>query len=393
MIRQLRLEAEIDALEQLPAITCKTWDFATQSVVTAESQEPGVNNQGNLPGTKLSDVLGLDTFGLQSFGNLVKRDLEDWANAQLLKSRLARIRGKVTMPGNVQPKPGQSIKLDGLGARFDGDAFVRHVTHHIVSGDWTTTAGFGLPRLCFTDDHGEIEVPLPPAGLQPGALGLQIATVQQIHEDPLGQRRIKVRMPLADSKVEGIWIRLASPYATRNAGMFFMPEIDDEVVFGFLDDDANSPIVLGRLHSSSRKTPYEPEESNTTKAIVSNSQMKIHFDDVNKTLVIETPGGHMVTLSDEKQSITISDSNKNEIEMNDGGIRLESPTDITVSARGSVQIKGDGGISLETASDFEAKSLNATIKAQVGLTVKGDSSAEIGSVGTMTVKGAMVLIN
>jgi Rhs element Vgr protein len=386
------IDAEIDARSQLPTVKSQAWDPADQKVESQESREPEVNKQGNLSGKKLVDVLELRSYELQSCTSIPKQNLTQWANAQMLKSRLARIQGNVTFPGSAKAKAGTLIELKGLGSRFNGDAFVSSVQHDIEAGEWTTEVGFGLSQRWFTEEREHIEAPAA-SGLLPGARGLQIATVKQIHDDPEGQRRIKVVMPMVASGGDGVWVRLASPYATSDAGMFFMPEVDDEVVLGFLNDDPVSAIVLGSLHSSARKAPYEPDDKNTNKAIVTNSQMKIWFDDTKKNLQIETPGGHVYTLSDENKSITIKDSNNNRIQMDSSGIRMESPGNVFVKAGGNIRIEGAGGISLESPADVGIKGLNTNVKAEAALSAEGQASAEVTSTGQTTVRGTMVMIN
>ena len=386
------IDAEIDARTQLPEVKTEAWDPTTQALVSGNSTEPEVNRQGDITGKKLVEVLNLKSFDMQSSAWIPKSGLDAWAKAQLLKSRLARIRGSVTFPGSAKPKPGQLIKLDGLGKRFNGEAFISSVRQNIEAGEWTTQVGFGLSERWFSETQPHIDAP-PAAGLRPGTQGLQIAVVKQIHDDPDGERRIKVKMPMIASGDSGVWVRLASVYATSDAGMYFMPEVGDEVVLGFLNDDPVSAIVLGSLHSSKRKAPYVPDEKNTYKAIVSNSQMKISFDDVEKILQIETPGGHVLTLSDENKSITIKDSNDNKIQMDSDGISMSSPADVSVSASGKVTIKGTTGISLESEADVHIKGLNTNIEADVGFTAKGNATAEVSASGQLTVRAAMVMIN
>ncbi len=386
------IDAEIDALSQLPTVTCKAWDPAEQTVASEDSEEPSVNDQGNIDGKKLVKVLDLGSFELQSFGPIPPTGLQTWANAQLLKSRLSRIRGRVTFPGNAKPQPGRLLELAGLGARFNGSAFISSVQQTIEPGEWTTQVGFGLSQRWFAEERSGIEAP-PAAGLRPGAGGLQIATVKQIYEDPEGERRIKVSLPMIASADDDVWVRLASPYATSNAGICFMPEVGDEVVLGFLNDDPVSAIVLGSLHSSAREAPYVPDEDNTNKAIVTNSQMKISFDDVAKNLQIETPGGHVITLSDENQSVTIKDSNDNKFHMDSSGISLDSLSDISVKAGGSVKIEATAGIELKSQADVNVKGMNTNLSADLALTAKGQASAEFSAAGQTTVKGAMVMIN
>ncbi len=386
------LDAELDAVSQLPKVTGRAWDPSSQDVVSGSSSEPSVNKQGNIDGKKLVEVLGLRDYELQTQTPVPRSGLTDWANAKLLKSRLSRIRGRVTFPGNAKPKPGQLLDLKGLGERFNGSAYISGVRQHVTPGEWHTEVGFGLTERWFSDEHRDIDAP-PAAGLRPGVGGLQIAKIKQIHDDPEGQRRVKVVLPFVEGGDEGVWVRLASPYATNNAGIVFLPEVEDEVVLGFLNDDPAFAVVLGALHSSARPAPIQPDDKNTFKAIVTNSQMKITFDDVEKILKIETPGGHVVTLSDKDKTVTIVDSNRNKMEMSEGGVTLESPGNISVKADGSVTIEGQSGVTVKSPADVGIEGLNTSVKAEIALTAQGQASAELSATGETTVKGARVMIN
>ena len=388
----MELNAELDAVSQLPLVTCKGWDSTNQSVLSSKASEPSVNKQGNLDGKALVKTLNVKEFELQSFGDQPKDGLESWANAQLLKSRLARIRGRVSFPGNSKPHPGGLVELAGLGKRFNGKAFVSSVQHVIEAGDWTTQVGFGLSRTWFSEQHNHVQA-VPAAGLQPGTTGLQIAKVKQTHEDPRGERRIKVSLPMVNDAQDDLWVRIASPYATSTAGICFLPEEGDEVVIGFLDSDPGSPIVLGSLHSVPRPAPCVPDSENRNKAIVSKSQMKISFDDVDKVLQIETPGGHIVSLSDKEQSILITDSNQNTMTMDSTGISLNTPKDVSIKATGKVMVEGTGGIDLKSSADLTQQGQNIEINADAALSAKGAASAELSASGQTSVKGATVMIN
>ncbi len=184
------LDAEIDARSQLAAVQGIAWDMASQKVISGDSKEPTVNEQGNLTGKKLSEVVGLASFGLQTTVALPEAMLKNWANAQLLKSRLARIRGKVSFLGNAQPQPGKLIELAGTSKRFDGNAFVTGVRHLLEGGVWTTEVAFGLAPRWFTEEQPDIEAPLA-AGLLPGIHGLHIGKVKKIDNDPEGQTRVR----------------------------------------------------------------------------------------------------------------------------------------------------------------------------------------------------------
>jgi Rhs element Vgr protein len=388
----LEAEAEVDARSQLASVTSKSWDFSSQAVESGESSEPSVNDQGNLTGSQLAQVMGSDAFEMITAAPVASGDLTTWANAQLLKSRLARLRGKVSFPGNATPKAGKIVKLAGLGARFNGKAFVSGVTHRLERGDWSTEVEFGLSPSWFVEEQSDVEA-RPAGGLLPSVHGLQIGKVKKINEDPAGQNRIQVDVPMIAASGDGVWARIGSPYATNKAGIFFMPEVGDEVILSFVNNDPSFPVIVGSLYSSQRTAPFTPDEKNTNKAIVSNSQLKITMDDDKKIIQILTPGGHKVTLSDDQKSITIVDSNSNKLEMTSSGITLSSASDMTLKATGQIQMEAQTNITIKATADLTMQGLNVNAKAQVALAAQGQAQAELSASGQVTVRGAMVMIN
>lgn len=378
------LDIELDATDQITDVVASAWDPVSQQVVKGASAEPSVNKQGDITGFKLAHSLDLPSLELHSHVPMPTAELASWADARLIRTRLARIRGTVGLPGTVELKPGDLLDLSGLGKRFNGHGYVSGIRHQVRSGEWATEIVLGLPPL----SHGEATAAAtaPPAsGLRPGVHGLQIAKVLKIDGDPDGEGRIQIQMPLQTDGEPGIWIRPAGPYATDGAGIRFLPEVGDEIVVGFLDGDPNAPIMLGALHSSARPTPEPADETNTIKAIVSRSQMRIAFDDVRKKLTIETPGGHSITLSDDDKSVKMIDCNGNRLEMAEGGISLSSPQSISIKSSGSVEIEGTAGVTIRSSGDATMHGANAT--------VKGGMTAELTASGTTKVTGSMVEID
>lgn len=377
----IELDIELDATDQVCDVKSRAWDPKSQTVVEAASSEPSVNEQGNISGKKLADVLSLPPHVQQSQEPLGASELEKWSNAKLLKNRLSRFRGRVRFVGNPDVKTGDLLDLAGLGARFNGSAYVSAVRHSVSEGAWWTEIELGLP----SDPERETAVP--------ATTGLQIAKVVSSATDPEGEGRIQVMLPLQKGDQNEVWIRVAAPYATENAGLEFLPEVGDEIVVGFLGGDPDAPIMLGALHSSARPPPLERDEQNSTKAIVTNSKMKIGFDDAKKILTVQTPGGHQIAMNDEAKSVIVADGNGNELEMTESGISLNSPKNITITASGSVSIDGSTGVNVKSSADVGLKGANASVEGQMAASVKGGASAELSAGGTTTVKGSMVTIN
>lgn len=386
------LDLEIDAASQLSSVAARAWDPATQEVSDSASSEPSANSQGNLTGARLARVLGVSDVTLTSQSWLASETLKGWADATLMRSRLSRIRGTVSVPGNAGLMAGRLLDLEGLGARFNGAGYVSGVRHRIEAGNWHSEVTLGLPEKAFTETNRDVSM-APASGLAPGVGGLQIATVKQVYQDPKGERRVLVSQPLSKDNAQGLWARIATPYASEGAGIEFLPEVGDEVLLGFLDDDPSAPVILGALHSSKRPSPVTPDEENKIKAIVTRSQLRIGFDDVDKVLTIETPGGHSVTLSDEAKTVTVKDSNGNTLKMSESGVDLTSPGDIALSAEGSVSIKGTAGVSVTSPADVSVSGSNVSAQAEMAMSAEGGVSASFTASGEVTIQGAMVMIN
>ncbi len=371
----LELDAELDARTESGAVRAVAWDPAGQELVEAEASEASWPGNGDLAPGDLTAATGRQQDELWHGGSLAADALQAWADGALLRARLAASRGRARFQGLAAIKPGRLMQLSGLGARFDGTVHVTGVRHELSRGDWSTDAEFGLPRR----QHAE-SFPighLPAAGLVPPVSGLQVGVVTQLADDPAGEHRIRVKVPVAGAEQQGIWARIATLDAGAGRGTFFRPEVDDEVVLGFLHDDPGQPVVLGMLHSSAKPPPLEASEDNHQKTYTSRSGIVLHFDDDQKVLRLATPGGNSLTLSDADGGLQLQDQNGNQLHMGSDGIVLESAKELVLKA----------------TTDLKAEGTNAEIAAQTAFKAEGSASAEVTSGGTMTVKGALVQIN
>lgn len=365
----LELDAELDARIQSKGLKAWSWNASEQELIEAEASEPSVPASGNLSFEDLAGVIHDDIDEIRHEGKLSQPELQAWADARLMKERLAKVRGRARFQGFAALLPGQIIELTGVGDRFEGMMYVSGVRHTVAGGNWETDVQLGINPALFVD-HFNLR-PLPAAGLIPGTAGLQTGVVTALENDPDGEDRIKVRLPLISPSEEGIWARLATLDAGNERGTFFRPEIGDEVVLGFLADDPRHPVVLGMLHSSAKPAPEPASDNNDLKGYVSRSKMKLSFDDDKKIMLWETPAGNKIALSEEETAIFIEDQNGNKIRLDDNGITIESAKDLTIKASGDIKMEGN----------------NIDIKAQMALTAAGNSSAEI-SGANMTVKGS-----
>ncbi|WP_341328758.1 type VI secretion system tip protein VgrG [Methylotuvimicrobium sp. KM2] len=378
----LELDAEIDARLQSPGIKATAWHAADQALIEAEASEPESASAGNIDAETLAAILGTEMHELRHGGGLSQPELKAWADARLLKERLARIRGRAKFQGIAEVMPGTVIEVSGIGERFAGLFYVSGVRHCVSGGNWETDAQLGLSPDLFAETYNLR--PLPASGLLPSVCGLQMGVVTVLENDPKGEDRIKIRLPLVDTADEGIWARLATLDAGDGRGTFFRPEIGDEVVVGFLGDDPRYPVVLGMCHSSAKPAPEPAKDDNHLKGYISREKMTLSFDDENKIVVLETPGGNRLILSEDEQAVIIEDQNGNKVTLNADGIKLESIKDLILKAAGDVKIEGIN-TELSAQAEFKASGSGSAEISGASTTVKGSAST--------TIQGGVVQIN
>ncbi|WP_347841216.1 type VI secretion system tip protein VgrG [uncultured Draconibacterium sp.] len=371
----LDLDAEIDATQQCQTVTSFGWDAANQEVLEATADNTAITLNGNLSNDELSGVIELEKLELKdgSIGN--SEMAQTWANAKKMFNQLAKIRGRVKFQGVANVKPDTTIVLAGVGDRFNGKVYVSGVKHQIADGDWTCDAQFGINPKWFSETV-DINA-APAAGLMAAVNGLQVAKVTQLEEDPDGEYRVKVNIPLVNNIEEGIWARIASLDAGAQRGSFFRPELEDEVIVGFINDNPANPVILGMLNSSAKPAPIEPSDENHEKGFVTRSGIKLMFNDENESVNVETPSGKKITIDDNAGNICVEDEHGNKIVLNAEGISMETGADFKISASGDIA--------------FEAN--NIDLKANGNFKAEGAAGSELSSSAITEIKGSLVNIN
>lgn len=379
----LAFDAKVSARDQFETYTTNAWDISNQAVTSASQSHKSQNKWGTLTAKKLAKVAKGAARVASTSSALAPEELQTLSAARQVRAELALITGHVTFTGNASPALNMPLEVANLGKKFSGKGLVCAINHTIADGQWQTQVTLGTQAGWATDTSG-VEAPAATGGVA-ASRGLMIATVIRTAPDPDDQQRVEVSIPQMDGGQATLWARLGLGYATSDAGLMFAPEVGDEVIVGFLNDDPNSPVILGHLHNGQNQPPFEWEHENNTKAIITRSQMKLTFDDDQKIITIETPAGNKVTLDDDARAMTLEDESGSTITMDDDGITLDSSKDIKLSASGKIDIRA--------GSDLDLRGLNVEAKADAGFSASGSASAELKSPATVTIEGALVNIN
>jgi Rhs element Vgr protein len=374
----LEFDGELDPRVESSMVKVVTWNYRDQKPEDTEAendQSKATNDKSSTPKASGDDQLGY-TWLINSSTFKTEEQRKAITDIKIRRQQLSKIKGTAKYLGNTIVSPGTFIKISGVGKRFDGKAFVTNILHEYTDGCWITTATLGWDEKLFTEQTNGSH-PASAMGQSSSLQGLQIGKVTGI-EDADGDYRVKVKLPMVDNTSDGIYARVATLDAGKDRGTFFRPEVDDEVVLGFISDDPANPVIVGMLHSSKLSAPLEPEKNNHKKGYVSRSAIKLIFNDDEKSLRIETPGNRVFEMNDKEGTISVTDKFENKITMDKSGITIDSSGDITMKAKKAFLV--DAGTQL----DMKAKS---TAK------MEGNGPVTIQSSANTVVKGSMVMIN
>lgn len=373
----LEFEAEMDARNCYSEVKASGWSAADQQVIESSSGNDWDGKEpGNFTASDAASAVGNSTLNLFWQGDTVTENLDTVAKAAMLRHHLSKICGRAQCIGFATIWPGDIVELNGVGDRYKGKAFVTGVHHSIREGRWDSDIQFGYKNKTYASHYKDI-VEKPALGYMPGIEGLQVGIVTQLESDPLSEYRVLIKLPTKGGTDEALWARIATLDAGKERGSFFRPEIGDEVIVGFVDNNPLHAVILGCLHSSKNTSPVEPADKNHIKGIYSREKMKWQLDDEKKEMLFETPAGNKLLISEDQKGITLEDQNGNKIVMNDSGIEITSSKDFKVKASGDVKIEGTN-VELSASSQFKAA---------------GSGGTEVSSSAVTNVKGSMVNIN
>jgi uncharacterized protein involved in type VI secretion and phage assembly len=132
--------------------------------------------------------------------------------------------------------------------------------------------------------------------------GVVTAIVKSLN-DPDGLGRIELQFPWLSDSLRSYWAPVAAPLAGKQRGIFFMPEIDDEVLVAFEHGSFDHPFIVGYLWNGV-DTP--PERDLKNRVIKTPGGHTLRFEDGDaKKITLQSSSGQTITLDDTQASITL----------------------------------------------------------------------------------------
>jgi uncharacterized protein involved in type VI secretion and phage assembly len=154
--------------------------------------------------------------------------------------------------------------------------------------------------------------------------------------DPFGLGRVQVYLPHLSDENLSPWVRVSAPFAGRDAGAFFLPNVGDEVLVAFEQGDVNRPLVVGSFWGGLSSPP----EANR--------------GGLNLVRMIRTPTGHMLKFDDAPGTgaVTVESAAGARVVLEgDGSVRVEAAKSIALAAKSGVTLDaGAGDVAIKAAN-------------------------------------------
>lgn len=189
--------------------------------------------------------------------------------------------------------------------------------------------------------------------------------------DAIGEGRVQLRIPSSPELQP--WARVMGIGAGSQRGFVWIPQIDDEVLVAFAQNDPNSAYVLGGLWNTRDRPPLTLPTDFLTKRVIKTG--------------VAAGVGHEVEFDDALQSIKITSSTMQKVTIDPLSIKIENTA-------GTLSITLDNAsqtVSIQSALKIELKATQISLEG-VQVDIKG-TTVNIQSAGPCTVQGLPIKLN
>jgi len=190
--------------------------------------------------------------------------------------------------------------------------------------------------------------------------------------DALGEGRVQVQIPsLPDFEP---WCRVATVGGGSGRGFLWIPQIDDEVLVAFNQNDDRDAYVLGGLWNTRDRPPLTLQTDFLIKRVIKTG--------------LAGGLGHEIEFDDALQSIKITTSTQQKITIDPLKIEM-------ANMAGTVKITLDNtqqAISIQAVASIELQAAQIKLKA-ANIDIDGTVATNVKSSGICNITGTLVKIN
>lgn len=348
-------------VQQVKEVTVRGWDPKTKKEIVG---------QGRLSSATHSAKIGLDaqSLGKQLAGGVMRitnvpvdsaGDATAMAESVLARMANAGVEGTGVAEGDPTLRAGTTIAIDGVGTKFSGKYKVTSTSHVYRSAkgyETRFTCGGRSPRSL---------VDLMNRSRPKGFGNSVVVGIVTNNTDPDKLGRVKVKLPELGDDAETFWARLCLPNAGKERGLIMIPQVNDEVVIGFLHDQPEYPYVLGSVWNGKDTPGPDLSKDDPSLRVRTPKDMDVKATE------------NIILACDKDFTVTVK-----------GVVKQTADGNITVETKGKSSQKATGAMEIE-GQTVTIKGTNITVQASASLTLKGATVSLEGS-GPVNIKGAII---
>jgi len=344
--------------EQVDEVVVKGWDVDKQEAIVGRATNgnlyPQIQEQKD--GKTWADTFGTGKKVIVDQPVISQAEADSLAAARLdeISGAFVDAEGKAFRRPDI--KPGKTVQLEALGDRFNGTYLVTSATHvFTAAGLHTSFTVRGTRSGLLSEQMGALK----PMDRWPGVVPAIVTNT----DDPNNWGRVKLKYPWMAEDAESDWARVVGIGAGPEAGLFVMPDVNDEVLVAFAHGDFSQPFVLGGLWNGQFQLPTEAAgAASGEKPLVRTWHSReghwiAIYDDSNQKIEIVTKEGHQITLDDANRKMVVASNGGQTITLDDGGskITIESSSEIEIKASSNLKIKAGGSMDIEASGNLNIK--------------------------------------
>jgi len=217
--------------------------------------------------------------------------------------------------------------------------------------------------------------------------GSQRAVVKD-NQDPEQLGRVRVQFLWQQEQDDSLltpWIRIAQPHGGGDKGFYFIPEINEEVMVGFENGNAEKPYITGTLyHGEQRPGGNWPNTGNDIKAIRTRNGHTVEIHDAGE-------GGFIKIYDNEKNNYVLTFSTDEKL------IRLESKGNIDLYAEENINIEAKNHVNVKSGKNTNhnagesitteaGENIATTAKKNISITAGNDMTTNVENNSRLTVQ-------
>ncbi|MEL6556584.1 MAG: type VI secretion system tip protein VgrG [Bacteroidota bacterium] len=341
-------DLQVDTDDQYLSVDAVGWDGLAKGFSRPQNGKKGSLSQSDIQVDFFAEKLDATKNTLVSAIPADQAELRAWSESKVMKSDLSLIRGWIKADALLKVQVGDTLGLTHVSDQFAGNNVITGIRYEMSPSGWLTHLQLGMSSCWFTGKHDVKDTPA--AGLLPAVNGLQIGLVKSFEQQTNGTFKVKVFVPAFGIGQSTIWARLASIDAGEKHGAYFIPEVNDEVIVGFINDDPRHAVILGSMHNDANKFPKDYQLDNGSKGLFTSAGLQMHFNEKDQQIRVSTSDKQQIVIDEKQKSITVEDEKGNQLMLDGSGISILSAADLKINCEGNLDIQANGKVTIKGQS-------------------------------------------